>query len=49
MKPGMKLKYDLAENEDHKFAIKQTVLTESSTVDVSRMPVEIQRWIRSLR
>jgi|ETNvirnome_2_300_1030623.scaffolds.fasta_scaffold00183_19 hypothetical protein len=45
----LKLKYDLTENESHKNAIRQIILTESATVDTSEFPHGLQAWIRSIQ
>ena len=44
----LQLEYKIATNEAHKMAIKEMILMESSTFDVSKLPHNLQTFIRSL-
>ena len=44
----LKMQYELAENENHKKAIKNMVITQTATLDKSQLPSELQLWIQSL-
>ena len=44
----LKLQYELSENQNHRAAIKQMVITQTATLDKSQLPSELQQWIKSL-
>ena len=44
----LRLNYELG-NERHRQAIRNIVLTETSTVDLNRFPVGLAKWVKSLK
>lgn len=44
-----KLQYELSENEHHRAALRQMVLTGVATVDTTLLPPHLQVWINQLR
>jgi hypothetical protein len=44
----MQLEYRLAANEGHRDAIRSMVLTQTATMDKTKLPYELQTWIKSL-
>lgn len=44
----LRMQYQMAENENHRNAIKTMVVTQTATLDKTQLPYDLQQWINTL-
>ena len=44
----LRMQHELAENDNHRKAIKTMVITQTATLDKTQLPYDLQQWVKSL-